>query len=130
MKKNTKKLYTSRKILLQNLYGITLNNEHIILHSIKAINKNKINLNYIENLIKKIKEKNTILELIIAVHTKINLCIIEKLILKIAICEIFYNKIVPLKVIINESILLSKTFCTHKSHKIINKILDNLIKNK
>jgi hypothetical protein len=57
MKKNTKKLYTSRKILLQNLYGITLNNEHIILHSIKAINKNKINLNYIENLIKKIKKK-------------------------------------------------------------------------
>lgn len=132
MKKHIKKLYKSRKILLQTLYSVTLNKENNITDLIKTKNKNKLNIYYLQNSINKIIEKNKILELIIHTHTQNykNINLIEKLILKIAIFEIFFYKNIPPKVTVNESIILTKTFCSQKSHKIINKILDKIIKNK
>lgn len=128
MKKHIKKLHKSRKILLQNLYSVTLNKENNTKNIIK--NENKINLNYIENAIKNITKRNKILELIIKTHIKKNeMSLIEELILKIAIFEFFFYKNIPHKVIINESIILSKMFCNQKSHKMINKILDKIIQN-
>lgn len=130
MKKQIKKLQKSRKILLQNLYSIKLNKENNTQNIINMKNENKINLNYIKNSIKNITKKDKILELIINTYIKKNnIDLIEKLILKIAIFEFFFYKKIPPKVTINESILLAKTFCNQKSHKMINKILDKIIQN-
>jgi N utilization substance protein B len=131
MKKHIKKLHKSRKLLLQSLYGLTLNKENNTQDLIRLKNKNKINLKYLDNSIKTIIKKNSILELIIKTYTQnYNIDLIEKLILKIATFEFFFNRKIPPKVIINESINLSKIFCNQKSHKMINKILDKIIKNK
>ncbi len=131
MKKHIKKLHKSRKLLLQSLYSLTFNKENNTQDIIKIKNKNKINLKYLDTSIKTIIKKNTILELIVKTYIKNNnIGLIEKLILKIAIFEFFFNEKIPPKVIINESINLSKIFCNQKSHKMINKILDKIIKNK
>lgn len=130
MKKQIKKLNKTRKILLQNLYSLSLNKDANIKNLIKSKNKNKINENYLEKSIKDINKKNAILELIIKSNTNDikNIGLIEKIILKIAIFEIFFKKNIPNKITINEAIILTKAFCSQKSHKIINKSLDQIIK--
>lgn len=130
MKKQIKKFKKTRKILLQNLYSIHLNDGNSIKELIKYKNKNKINENYLEKTTKEINKKNEILELILKtnIHNNQSMCIIEKIILKIAIFEIFFKKNIPNKITINEAIILAKTFCSQKSYKIINKSLDEIIK--
>lgn len=122
MNKNTKKLNKTRKIILQYLYSLKLNENTN--YSNITLNKNKIDYNYLVLLIKKIKEKETIIELIIKNNiTNINISILEELIIKIAIFELFFIKSVK-KIIINEAILLAKEFCSKNSYKLVNKILD------
>ncbi len=131
MKKQIKKLKKTRKILLQSLYSIYLNKDTNINELIKYKNKNKINELFLEKVAQKIIKKNAILDLIIKINTNThaNIGIIEKIILKIAIFEIFFKKNIPNKITINEAIILTKTFCPQKSYKVINKSLDKIIKN-
>lgn len=56
---------------------------------------------------------------------KINrLAIIDKLILRMAICEFLHFEEIPTKVTINEAIEIAKRFSTNKSGKFVNGILD------
>ena len=56
---------------------------------------------------------------------KINrLATIDKLILRMAICEFLYFEEIPTKVTINEAIEIAKRFSTNKSGKFVNGILD------
>lgn len=131
MKKLSKKKTKTRKILLQNLYSweMTKNKNTYLNKDIQNINENKIDLIYLKYSLKNIIDKEKIIELIINTHIKThsNINIIENIILKIAIFEIMFYK-TPKKVMINESILLSKQFCLKNSHTLINKLLDNIIK--
>ena len=53
--------------------------------------------------------------------------IIDKLILRQAICEFLYFSDIPLIVSIDEAIEISKIFSTDKSGKFINGILDSIL---
>lgn len=133
MKKFSKKKHKTRKIILQNLYGIEITeNKNIDLNAIhNQLNKNKIDFDYLIFIIKKIIEKEKIIMLIINTNTKtfLNIDLIEKIILKISVFELFFNKKISEKIILNESINLSKQFCAKNSYILINKILDTIVKN-
>jgi N utilization substance protein B len=49
---------------------------------------------------------------------------IDKLIIKMAICEMLYFPSIPTKVSINEYIEISKTYSTPKSKQFVNGLLD------
>ncbi len=52
------------------------------------------------------------------------IALLDRLILRLALCELFYLKDVPPKVTINEAIELAKEFSTDQSGRFINGILD------
>ncbi|HIH2763327.1 MAG TPA: transcription antitermination protein NusB [Candidatus Azoamicus sp.] len=133
MKKIYRKRRRSRQVLLQMLYSLSffevkdVNFEGTIL---EVLNKNKLDFLYLDLLVSGILKKNSLLDFIIE-YNFINykyFNILDKIIVKMAIYDILFNKTVPLKVIINESIELSKLFSSKGSYIFINKILNNLIK--
>lgn len=52
------------------------------------------------------------------------LAMLDKLILRIAICELLHFEEIPTKVTINEAIELAKTFSTAKSGRFVNGVVD------
>ena len=56
------------------------------------------------------------------------IALIDRLILRMALCELLYFEIIPPKVSINEAIELAKIFSTSKSGSFVNGILDALYK--
>lgn len=56
------------------------------------------------------------------------IAIIDKLILRMAICEFLYFEDIPPKVSIDEAIEISKKYSTAKSGQFINGILDSVLK--
>lgn len=55
------------------------------------------------------------------------IALIDKILLRMGICELLYFPDIPPKVTINESIEISKEFSTSKSGKFINGILDAIL---
>jgi N utilization substance protein B len=55
------------------------------------------------------------------------IAILDKLILRMAICEFLYFEDIPPKVSIDEAIEISKKYSTEKSGKFINGILDSVL---
>ena len=55
------------------------------------------------------------------------LAVIDKNILRIAICEVIYFPDIPMKVAINEAIELAKKFSTDQSASFVNGILDKVM---
>ena len=133
MKRIFKKISKSRKLILQALYSweITKNTTLSIEHTILKIqNQNKIDAPYFKFFLHNIPKKSKILTIIIneTIEKNTNTNIIENIILKMAVFEIFFYKKTPLKVIINESLELSKKFCSKNNYMLINKILNNITK--
>ena len=56
------------------------------------------------------------------------IAVIDKLILRLALCEILHFPEIPPKVTINEAIDLAKKFSTEESGRFVNGILDGLYK--
>ena len=56
------------------------------------------------------------------------LAVLDKLILRMAVCEYIYFEEIPTKVTLNESIELAKKFSTGKSGTFVNGILDGALK--
>ncbi len=133
MKKVYKKRRRSRQVLLQMLYSLSFFNVNEINFEgtvLEILNKNKLDFEYLDLLLSGILKKNTLLDFIIE-YNFINykyFNMLDKIIVKMAIFDMLFNKTVPLKVIINEAIELSKLFSSKGSYIFINKILNNLIK--
>lgn len=134
MKKLFKKRQKTRKLILQALYCLEISKNEIKEtkeYILKTVNLKKIDIDYFDMLTNNIYEKKDILEEIINnlnKKNKIYTSIIENIIIKITIFELMFCLDIPYKVIINEAIELSKTFCSKQSHVFINKIADNLAK--
>ncbi len=137
-KKNIYINIKTRELALQIIYSwkIFKNNKNIKykIKEFKIIKKNILNnidiiylLKILIGIEKNYKYINLIIKKYIYNSTKY-IGNIEYSILYISIYEIKINKILPYKIIINESILLAKKFGAYNSYKLINKILDNIIK--
>ncbi|MCU0453950.1 MAG: transcription antitermination factor NusB [Bacteroidetes bacterium] len=55
------------------------------------------------------------------------LAVLDKIILRIAICEFLYFDDIPPKVSINEAIEIARTYSTEKSDKFVNGVLDSVL---
>lgn len=127
---------TAREIVLQAIYAFEIGKNDIgsvktnVLE--KKLGQNKPLLSFAEKLL--IKTINNIEEIDVVVEEQIKnwemhrLAVIDKFILRMAICEYLYFDDIPTKVTLNESIELAKKFSTGKSGTFVNGILDGALK--
>jgi N utilization substance protein B len=55
------------------------------------------------------------------------LAIIDRIVLRIGVCELLYFEDIPPKVSINEAIEIARRFSTEKSDKFVNGVLDSIL---
>ncbi|MDZ4839203.1 MAG: transcription antitermination factor NusB [Bacteroidota bacterium] len=89
-------------------------------------------LDFAKNLLKKTLSNQVALDLLIHPKTQKwednHIAKIDKIILRMAICEFLHFPSIPAKVSINEYIELSKNYSTPQSKKFINGVLDSILK--
>src|SRR5690554_2652889 len=122
-----------RETVLKALYAFELSKDSIqhIADSIlkkSEIGKEKETRRFAERLFFLTIEHKDEFEEIISKHIKNwdihRLALIDRLVLKMALCEMLYFEEIPIKVSINEAIELGKRYSTAKSGRFVNGILD------
>ena len=125
----------ARELALHALYAIELSKnpiEQVKEDTIFSENDSKTTKAFAEQLF--YRAVNHVEELDIMIRLKATnwdftrIAIIDKLILRMAICEFLYFDDIPPKVSIDEAIEISKKYSTAKSGQFINGILDSVLK--
>jgi N utilization substance protein B len=122
-----------REKVLQILYAYEMNKESLSFHLETILGKttDKTDREFAENLVNRvISHQNELDEKIksrVANWEMDRIALIDKLLLRMGICEILYFPDIPPKVSINESIEIAKEFSTSGSGKFINGILDAIL---
>jgi len=124
----------SRQLLLQVLYQRLMNNDSLDNLFKQAKNRkeySRIDQEYFETLLHEIIDNQEKIEKLTSVHLdrsieQINP--VEKVIIWIAACEILFHSDVPIPVIINEAVELSKHFGAEGSFQYVNAVIDSFQK--
>jgi len=123
-----------RERVLQALYAYELSHEPIqfIIENIVAdLEKQPESFTFAKQLIHKVIECNKELDNLIRQrieHWEFNrLAIIDRIVLRMSICELLYFDDIPPKVTINEAIEIARDFSTEKSDKFVNGVLDSIL---
>ncbi|MGD0036511.1 MAG: transcription antitermination factor NusB [Bacteroidota bacterium] len=123
-----------RERVLQALYAYELSHEPIqfIIENIVAdLEKQPASFTFAKQLILKVIECNKELDDLIRQrieHWEFNrLAIIDRIVLRMSICELLYFDDIPPKVTINEAIEIARDFSTEKSDKFVNGVLDSIL---
>lgn len=122
-----------REKVLQVLYAYEINNENLqaLTQSLLAEVEDENLINFGKDLINRvlIHKKEFDQKIIDRVSNwEMNrIALIDRILLRMAICEILYFPDIPPKVSINEAIEIAKTFSTAGSGKFINGILDAIL---
>ena len=118
---------------MQTLYAFELSHEPIdfLLDQIAApLKKEKETFEFAKSLTLKVIESSAEVDAMIrsrVEHWEFNrLAIIDKVVLRIAICELLYFDEIPPKVSINEAIEIARSYSTEKSDKFVNGVLDSI----
>ena len=128
-----KKRRRARELALQTLYSgeLTGNDLDTLLKQLKNRAEEEV-FGFASSLVKKVMSNNEFLDKHIASSVKNweynGIAVIDRIILKMALCELLYFSEIPPRVSINEAIDLAKIFSTAKSGKFVNGIIDNLYK--
>ncbi|WP_337865288.1 transcription antitermination factor NusB [Ignavibacterium sp.] len=124
-----------REKVLQVLYAYDMNNDNLqsqideIFSDVDDDNDKKFGISLI---FKTIAERNRFDEMI---KSKVSnwemdrIALLDKLLLRMGICELIHFEDIPPKVSINEAIEISKTYSTAGSAKFINGVLDAILSN-
>ncbi|MEP0005152.1 MAG: transcription antitermination factor NusB [Balneola sp.] len=121
-----------RETVLQALYALKQSGDSVqyITDSVikDALGTEKEARRFAEKLFFRTLENEPELDEVIIKHIKNweiqRLALIDRLILKMALCEFLYFDEIPTKVTINEAIEIAKKFSTGKSGRFVNGILD------
>jgi N utilization substance protein B len=121
-----------RETVLQALYALKLSGDSVqyITDSIikDALGTEKEARRFAEKLFFITLENENELEEVIIKHIQNwefqRLALVDRLILKMSLCEFLYFEEIPTKVTINEAIEIAKKFSTAKSGRFVNGILD------
>ena len=121
-----------RETVLQALYALKQSGDSVqyITDSVikDALGTEKEARRFAEKLFFRTLENEPELDEVIIKHIKNweiqRLALIDRLILKMALCEFLYFDEIPTKVTINEAIEIAKKFSTGKSSRFVNGILD------
>ncbi|MBI3578620.1 MAG: transcription antitermination factor NusB [Ignavibacteriales bacterium] len=123
-----------REKVLQALYAYELSHEPIdfIFENIVAsLKKEEGAFELAKELILKVIETSNELDALIngrVANWEFNrLAILDKIILRICICELLYFDDIPPKVSINEAIEIARRYSTEKSDKFVNGVLDSVL---
>lgn len=122
-----------REKVLQALYAYEMNDENLslliqgILGDIQESNDKKFGEELINRVIIHKKELDEKIRQRISNWEIGRVALIDKILLRMAICEILYFPEIPPKVSINEAIEIAKVFSTAGSGKFINGILDAIL---
>ncbi len=122
-----------RERVLQILYAFELNNEslQLLTDGILADLKDPVDKKFANDLVNRVIIHRK--ELDIKIKERVDnwemgrIALIDKLLLRMGICELFYFPDIPPKVSINEAIEIAKTYSTAGSGKFINGILDAIL---
>ncbi|MBN2104481.1 transcription antitermination factor NusB [bacterium] len=125
----------ARELVLQSMYAETMTEKPIreILEDIMtSIQRDREILGFAEELLHKVMRFKHELDEEVATMLEnwelSRVALMDRLILRLALCELLYFKEIPPKVTINEAIDLAKKFSTGESGRFVNGILDALFK--
>lgn len=122
-----------REKVLQILYAVEMNKDSISAHidGILADCQDKADRQFAEDLVNRViihqDELDEKIKTRVANWEMNRIALIDKLLLRMGICEILYFPDIPPKVSINEAIEIAKMFSTSGSGKFINGILDAIL---
>ncbi len=123
-----------REKVLQALYAYELSHEPvdaIIEYVLKDLRKDAEGFKFAVELIRKVIDSTKMLDQIIrkkVEHWEFDrLAVIDKIVLRMGICELLFFEDIPPKVSINEAIEIARLFSTDKSDKFVNGILDSVL---
>ena len=122
-----------RERVLQILYAYEMNHEslQLLIDGILSDIKNKADKQFANDLINRVlihvKELDEKILERVANWEMSRIALIDRLLLRMGICELLYFPDIPPKVSINESIEIAKDFSTAGSGKFINGILDAIL---
>ena len=123
-----------REKVLQGLYAFELSHEpvELILETIVGgLKKEPETFDLAKSLFLKVIETNDEIDALIksrVANWEFNrLAVIDKIILRISICELLYFEDIPPKVSINEAIEIARRYSTEKSDKFVNGVLDSIL---
>ena len=126
-----------REGVFQGLYALEISSEkrEIILDDIfKRYSFNSLNQAFISDLFFKTIDNKEFLEKTIITHAENweiqRIALLDKLILLMAICELYFMDNIPPKVTISEAIEIAKRYSTEESSSFVNGILDAVYKAK
>lgn len=122
-----------REKVLQILYAYEMNNENLmaLTQSILGVVEDEHDRKYGEDLVNRVLIHK--IDLDSKIQQRVSnwemgrIALIDKILLRMAICEILYFPDIPPKVSINEAIEIAKEFSTAGSGKFINGILDAIL---
>jgi len=123
-----------RERVMQALYAHEISHDpipHIIETIFSELNERAEELTFAEHLLRITVEHQPSIDSIIrkkATNWNFDrIALIDKLLLRMGICELYYFDDIPPKVTINETIEIAKHFSTEKSGQFINGILDSIL---
>lgn len=123
-----------REKVLQALYAHEISGdppEHVIKYNLTGFAENKQAHEFAKNLvIESVKHRDaidTVIQSKVANWDFKRIAILDRLILRMAICELMYFNEIPPKVTMNEAIELAKLFSTEKSGQFVNGVLDAVL---
>jgi N utilization substance protein B len=123
-----------REKVVQALYAYELSGDsvdHVVKTVLEPLRVNKGSYHFARHLVKKTVEHAADLDLII--RAKVTnwdfkrIAILDRLILRMGICELLFFRDIPPKVSMNEAIELAKLFSTERSGQFINGVLDSVM---
>jgi N utilization substance protein B len=124
----------TREKVLQALYAYELSKEPItvvIASVLVDLKSDDEDFDFAKKLINEVIKHQDEIETIIrkkVAHWEFDrIAVIDRMLLRMGICELLYFEDIPPKVTINESIEVAKAFSTEKSGKFINGVLDAVL---
>ena len=123
-----------REKVLQALYAYELSGEpveFIVKHLLASLQKDREAFEFAAAFVRNVIGRSAEIDGIIQGHVEHwefnRLAILDKIILRMGICELLYYDDIPPKVSINESIEIAKLYSTEKSDKFVNGVLDSVL---
>ena len=119
---------------MQALYAFELSKDpiaHIVENIFSELRDHEDEFAFAQSLLQRTIEHQPAIDVIIkkkAANWNFDrIALIDKLLLRMGICELYYCEDIPPKVTINEAIEIAKHFSTEKSGQFINGILDSIL---
>lgn len=122
-----------REKVLQTLYAFELNNSELERHinEIFSETENNSDKDFGFSLIYKVVANRKLFDEMIEKKTSNwemdRIALIDKILLRMGICEFLFFEDIPTKVTINEMLEISKIFSTENSSKFLNGVLDSIL---